>query len=76
MAVKTEYLFGLSRSEFEPELSILANKRINAANKLLVKLVQHRDKVGPESQDMKDLQKRYRKVTKSRNFWTEILLEE
>lgn len=78
MIKSTKYLFDKPRSEYEPELTILAKKRIKDAKELIKKLAKNRDElmeILPE-EDQKKYIKRYKEVEKSLNWWRNILEEE
>ena len=62
----TEYLFGCSKAEFEPEITILAQRRIHFARELLKKLA--------KTKREEDIE-RYQAVEKAIKFWEEVLNE-
>jgi len=69
----TEYLFDKPRSAYEPNLTILASRRITDAKALLHKLAQER-KVTPINK-MQPLIERYEATEQALNWWKNILNE-
>ena len=68
----TDYITGKPREFFEPEVTLLATKRIEACRELMAKLARKR-KLGlldPEDMD------RYMAAEESVKWWTKILEEE
>ena len=70
----TEYLFGEHRAVFEPELTMVATLRVNAARVLMQELAHQKGhSTGPA---LDALAVRYIAAEKARNFWLDILNEE
>jgi len=66
----TEYLFDKPKSAYEPNLTILASRRVADAKALLYKLAQER-KITPIDQ-MQPLIERYEAVEQALNWWKQI----
>ncbi len=67
----TEYLFDNPRQVYEPELTMLATKRIADAKKLLKKLAKLRDSASEK--ELVALVYRYQKVEKAIRVWESIM---
>ena len=74
MKHSTEYLFDKPRSYFEPEVTALAQKKINAAIELKAELA-HIDVQNMSFEMKEELHTRYRLVDESKQWWEEILYE-
>jgi len=74
MKNSTEYLFGVPRSFFEPEITILAKKKIETA-KILKKQIAH-DKHTATKEEMPLLAERYVRADTALVHWIAISEEE
>ena len=73
MKHSTEYLFDKPRSEYEPELTMLATKRVKDGRTLLKKL--SKDKNTAPSLEIPFLQARYLATEEAIAHWQKILEE-
>ena len=68
----TEYITGKPREFFEPEITLLATKRIKACRELMAELAKKRTQDKLEPGDIA----RYMTAEESALWWTKILEEE
>ncbi len=71
----TQYTFDQPRRRYEPELTIVATKRIADAQLLMKRLVGLRD-AAKSTEEFESLVERYETAKQARNWWLEILEEE
>ena len=78
MPQKTIDLFGYPRSRYEPELTILAEKRIADGREFLKEYASIRKAGFPQMNqfDIDNLLSAYTKTSTAINFWQKILEEE
>ena len=78
MPKSTMKLFGYPRSRYEPELSILAKKRIADGHELLKEYANIRKAGFPQMTqfDIENMLKDYASTAKAIRWWEKILLEE
>ena len=77
MPKKTIDLFGYPRSRYEPELTILATKRINDGRQMLKTFVSQRKHILTMTQsDQEELIRRYQETNAAIHWWQKILEEE
>lgn len=69
----TEYLFGVSKDFFEPELSIVAKKKIVTAQMVKSNISKLKDLASKE--ELPELIARYQAADDAYNHWTKILGE-
>ena len=74
MKNSTWYITNKPRSYFEPELTILAEKRIETGKELLKELASLRDNATPD--ELKGYIARYEETRKSVQWWSDLLEEE
>lgn len=72
----TEYLFDKPRSEYEPELTRLATKRVKDAKSLLKTLAAAKNNRYVRPDIMEEIIERYQAVEKALDWWRKILEEE
>ncbi len=74
----TERLFGKPREFFEPEISIFATRRIEAATELMKELAEVRRQgfPGMNQEQRDDVVLRYKQSEKAKKWWTTILTED
>ena len=70
----TSYITGKPREFFEPEITILAEKRIKACKELMAELAHQ--KTTPPHEDIAAMINRYSVAEESVKWWTKILEEE
>jgi len=73
MKNSTEYLFGVSKEFFDPELSIVAKKKIVTAQMVKSNMSKLRDIASKE--DLPALIARYEAADEAFKHWTKILKE-
>ena len=77
MPKKTIKLFGYPRSRYEPEITILATKRIKDGRELMKKFVEKRKTMSSLSYEEQDkIIKSYQETEKAVEWWEKILEEE
>ncbi len=74
----TEYLTGKTREFFEPEITILAQRRIRASKDLMKELAEERRKgfPGQSSAQIEATLTRYQEAQALVKWWEKILVEE
>ena len=75
MKYSTFELFGKNKSEYEPEISILAKKRIDDANENMKKLILLRN-LPMTSVERQALEEQYNISAEARDWWQKVLDEE
>ena len=73
MKYSTKYLFDKPKSEYEPEQSILAKRKIADGKELMQKLARFKNDVSPE--EIPPLVERYRATEEAVKHWQDILDE-
>jgi len=74
MKFSTQYLFNVPREYFEPEMTILAEKKIAKAKEFMQKIAQ--EKYTATIQELPALAERYMRAEEAYKHWVKLLEEE